>query len=214
MSIPATAFVYAIGHSVGPQKVGYSTNPRSRLHGIKRDAGDERLVIQGAFPVAQEWAIHAERMAHWLLREHHFRNEWFNCSPAEAAAAVEQAASMHYDGADYVPTVTRPNALYDEQITLRLIRGTFAQIESVVGSRDRSDFIRTAITEALERREKAEKAKPWAGERLANKLREHSGESYPGASRFSPFVPISGVVLRLALIATSPLQIRGLSGAG
>lgn len=145
-----TAYIYVIGHDVGPQKVGYSVNPRSRISGIRNDSG-MAVVVQSAFPIAWQWAGHAERMAHWLLRHKHFRNEWFNCSPAEAAEAAKLATSMHYDGADYIPTVTRPNALYDEQITLRLLKGTFARIEEAVGNRDRADFIRAAIDAACEK---------------------------------------------------------------
>lgn len=144
------AYVYAVGHDVGPQKIGYSTRPQSRMRSLRAETG-QLVTVQAAYPIAREWAIHAERMAHWLLRAKHFRNEWFNCTPAEAEEAVKLATSINYDAADYVPTVVRPNALYDEQITLRLVRGTFARIEEVVGSRDRADFIRAAIDDACER---------------------------------------------------------------
>lgn len=151
VSLTERAFLYVVGHRDGPQKVGYSIDPPKRVRGIRDDASDQTLPIYRTFPVYRYWAGHAERMAHWLLREHHWRLEWFNCTPEQAAEAAERAAGLHYAGTDHIPTTCRPNKLYDEMLTLRLRKGTLARMDAATGTPERAQFVREAIDAAIER---------------------------------------------------------------
>jgi hypothetical protein len=99
----------------------------------------------------------AEHYAHWLLREHHYENEWFNVTEAEALAAVEHAlrpeAMEAYDEREIIPSIT----LYRKQgelFSVRLPKGTTVRLRSVLGSEGHSDFIRTAVEAELKRRER------------------------------------------------------------
>jgi hypothetical protein len=152
--LDAPACVYVMGHRCGPQKVGYTGDLKLRLQHIRRDTRDAALPIFAHFEIATRWALHAERMAHWFLRDHAIRKEWFDVSPETAAAAVERAVSLAYEGMDLIPPVVPTGgAAYPEHATGRFKKGTFARMEAVSGSRDRAQFIREAVERELERRE-------------------------------------------------------------
>jgi hypothetical protein len=87
---PAQAYAYVIGAIDGPQKIGVATTPTQRL--VMLQSGNAAsLVLSGAIPMSRAEAFAVERQAHWLLRDDRLRGEWFDVSPGEALAAVQQA---------------------------------------------------------------------------------------------------------------------------
>lgn len=148
------SFVYVIGHDIGPQKIGFTDDLAYRLKCLQRQEGSRALAVFKAYEVPSAEALKAERMAHWLLRDKMVRSEWFDVTPQEAAAAVEKAVARDYTATDAVPPVQpRGRVLWPEHAMGRFPKGTFARIEALVGSSDRSDFFREAVAEKLERAE-------------------------------------------------------------
>jgi hypothetical protein len=116
-----------------------------------------------ALPVPGGWALAAERYAHWLLREHHLRGEWFNVSITQARAAISAAAQRDYDAMvrqQYLipPAVVPGQIRYAEHTKNRFAAGTMLRIDAV-GAPSRADFVREAVERELKRRE-ALKRKP------------------------------------------------------
>ncbi len=90
-SPPPWRYVYVIGPAIGLQKVGLATDPRQRLATLQT-AVPFNLVLHAAVRVPFAEAHKVERRAHRLLADVCARNEWFHATPAEAIAAVEEAA--------------------------------------------------------------------------------------------------------------------------
>ncbi len=89
---PPWRYVYVIGPVAGLQKVGLATDPRSRLAALQT-AVPFNLVLHAAVRVPFGDAHAVERRAHRLLADVCARNEWFHATPAEAIAAVQDAAN-------------------------------------------------------------------------------------------------------------------------
>ncbi|WP_449411130.1 GIY-YIG nuclease family protein [Methylobacterium komagatae] len=101
-------YVYAIGHDVGPQKIGISNHPPTRARALKV-AGQPHYTVHAAIVVRAEHARRIEKMAHCLLRHVALGYERFAVTPAEAEAAIVEAIFWHaeergdpsdYDGED------------------------------------------------------------------------------------------------------------------
>jgi hypothetical protein len=94
---PAERFVYVIGATDGPQKIGIAANPTTRLAGIQTGSA-LRLEVFALVAVAQAEARAVEAHAHSLLQDRRIRGEWFDVSPAEARCAVERAVVAVREG--------------------------------------------------------------------------------------------------------------------
>jgi len=86
------AFVYVIGSEDGPQKIGMSANPASRLRGLQTSS-PHRLKLLAAVDVPATDAVAVERHAHAALSLHHLLGEWFRVTPDQAVTAVQEAAA-------------------------------------------------------------------------------------------------------------------------
>lgn len=96
------------------------------------------------------YALYAERYAHWLLRDRHFRNEWFNVEPDAAIEAVDKAAALDF------PKIGRIPSLLDRKNLFRIKSDVLLSIDAVLAEdEDRTDFIREAVERELKRRERA-----------------------------------------------------------
>lgn len=83
------AYIYVLGDEGGPCKVGWAHDVARRSRTVPVPAG--RIEIAYRASIAYKFALYAERYAHWVLREHHFRNEWFNVGTKVAIDAVDKA---------------------------------------------------------------------------------------------------------------------------
>jgi hypothetical protein len=152
------AYIYAMGTSDGPTKIGYSLSPKRRLKDIQRIAGKD-IVVTGTWPVGARIALNAERYVHWQLRERHIRGEWFNASRAEIIAAVEAAISRtgEFDPNAVIPSIDPGDRLpeHPEQILTRFPKGTKDSIDAVLEAKEkRADLIREAVGKEIRRRER------------------------------------------------------------
>lgn len=102
-----TAYLYVVGMPDGPNKIGYAQSPPARLKAIVREERNDKIVLVQMFAINARWALSAERYAHWLLRDRHFRHEWFNVSRAEAVAAAKAAVAIDYAQMDrnFIPPI-------------------------------------------------------------------------------------------------------------
>ena len=108
---PPTRYVYVIGPAAGLQKVGLATDPRSRLAALQTACPfDLHLHVAVAVPFGEAHAI--ERRAHRALARACVRNEWFSVTPAEAVAAVQEAADPP-EKAPTLPDEWQPRATPD-----------------------------------------------------------------------------------------------------
>ena len=86
-------YVYVIESEAGPQKVGHSGDPQSRLL---------QLMTGHPFGLEVVHTVHhadaplLEKIAHRILDKHKIagRREWFKCSRADAIAAVDAAVDI------------------------------------------------------------------------------------------------------------------------
>ncbi len=83
-------FIYVIGPLEGAQKVGLTTDLKSRLAALQT-ACSQDLVLHVAVRVPFDEAHVIERRAHRMLVQTHVKNEWFDTTPARAISAVLQA---------------------------------------------------------------------------------------------------------------------------
>lgn len=88
--LPEQAYIYIIGPSDGPQKIGKAADPQSRLQ-LFQTGNHLALSISATFAVTRDEVTAIERYAHCLLSEYRVRGEWFNVSPTEAANAIQRA---------------------------------------------------------------------------------------------------------------------------
>lgn len=154
--LPAQSYVYVIGDANGPQKVGFAADPKRRLALFRTgNIGDLRIAL--AAPVSRDLARHAERFAHWLLRDHHARGEWFSVSPEMAMAAVEQAivAVLNGQRAPLLPIHTPPGKpkIFHGAMHVRLPKDTKARIDALRGSMRQGDYVRILLLDAIKRAE-------------------------------------------------------------
>jgi hypothetical protein len=149
MAAKAGAYLYVLGIDGGPYKVGWAEDVKRRAKYLTYPAGSKE--IAHTVPVPYKYALYAERYAHWLLRDHHYRNEWFNVDLEKAVEAVTKAVSLDFKRMGLIPT------LLDRHTAFRFEAGTMARIDAVLdhGSMEkRSAFIREAVERELKRRER------------------------------------------------------------
>ncbi|MHC2867935.1 hypothetical protein ACVIYH_009068 [Bradyrhizobium diazoefficiens] len=143
------AYLYVLGAVGGPCKVGWSQNVKRRSQYVENPAGETDIIHIA--PIAYRYALYAERYAHWLLRDAHYRNEWFNVEPAAAIDAANKAVALDFKRMGLIP------ALLDRHTAFRFEAGTMARIDAVLdvdAKEKRAAFIREAVERELKRREK------------------------------------------------------------
>jgi T5orf172 domain len=150
-------FIYVIGASDGPQKIGVAVDVKKRLQGIQTGS-HLPVTLASAEAVEADVAIHVENYAHWILREQRLSGEWFRVTPEQAKQAVHEAVEAVAKGERKERVkrakVGRPR-LWAEDMQARFAEGTFARIDAVKGEKeDRTDFIREAVERELKRRER------------------------------------------------------------
>ncbi|MCS3692049.1 hypothetical protein ABIF07_001035 [Bradyrhizobium elkanii] len=154
---PDTAYLYVIGTSDGPVKIGHSLAPQRRLDDFRREGRE--VVLTGTWPLGRSIALAVERYVHWQLRERHIRGEWFNVPRPEVLSAIRLALSKinEIDGRYPIPALDRhgPKIRFAEHMKARFAEGTFARMDAVRDDgEDRTDFIREAVERELKRRER------------------------------------------------------------
>lgn len=82
-----TSYVYVVGVSTNPVKIGHASDVASRLCSLQIGCPDE-LVIHKAIPVIYGYAEIIERASHKLLSEHRRRGEWYNVDADVAISVV------------------------------------------------------------------------------------------------------------------------------
>jgi len=145
------AYLYVVGTTDGPTKIGYSMAPANRLKAYQREG--RKAFLAGQWPVGRRIALTAERYVHWQLREHHIRGEWFNVTQETAAKAIEAALakSAEFDPEQRIPSLDIHGS------HSRLPAGTLDRIDLALdqgANEKRSDFIRDAIERELKRRQR------------------------------------------------------------
>jgi hypothetical protein len=139
------AFLYVLGVAGGPCKIGWSESAERRAKYMAGAAGSKEIAYTTA--IEYRLALYAERYAHWLLRDHHFRNEWFNVEPDEAIAAVNTAKSLDFAKIGRIPPMLEHNNM------AKFPKGTLARIDEVLEEGEkRSDLVREAVERELKRR--------------------------------------------------------------
>ncbi len=140
-----TAYLYVLGDEEGPCKVGWAEDVARRSRTVAAPAG--RTEIAYTAPIAYKSALYAERYAHWVLRDHHFRNEWFNVSLAKAIGAVDRAVALDFKKVGRIPPLLEHNNM------ARFPKGTLMLMDAALYEGEkRSDLIREAIDRELKRR--------------------------------------------------------------
>ena len=89
-------FIYVIGPLEGAQKVGLTTDLKSRLAALQT-ACSQDLVLHVAVRVPFHQAHAIERRAHRMLVQLHVKNEWFDAAPEEAMSVVLNAVKLAED---------------------------------------------------------------------------------------------------------------------
>jgi hypothetical protein len=128
---------------------------------MRRAGHVEAVLLDRSVPFNSKVAFAAERYAHWLLREHHLGNEWFNVPRAVAAEAIRKATSpdimRDHDYHDTIPMIVRSrhNIKDGDNIMTRFPAGTRRRIVDLLGGADgMAAFIREAVEAELRRRER------------------------------------------------------------
>lgn len=154
-----TAYIYVMGFPEGgPCKIGYAMEPTKRVKQIAKKEG-RHVIVTGTWPVGRAIALATERYVHWVLRDHHFRGEWFSAPMETVVAAVEQALAngAYMDRYSTVPPVGQPHGDlgYGEHLPTKFPTGTRDAIAAVLNEGEtRSAFIRSAIDAELRKRER------------------------------------------------------------
>lgn len=81
-------YLYVIGSPLGPVKIGFSSNPRSRLAQI-RTASPVPVDIHACFDVGN-YPQEIERMVHFALRESRQAGEWFDIAAEQAVEVIKE----------------------------------------------------------------------------------------------------------------------------
>jgi len=87
----ATSFVYVVGTSTNPVKIGHGEDVATRICQLQIGNPDE-LILHKAVVVPWHLAAQVERDAHTLLAKYHRRGEWFNVDADFAAGLVTDLA--------------------------------------------------------------------------------------------------------------------------
>lgn len=81
-------FLYVIGPLSGPQKIGISKNPQSRLRSLQT-GHPSKLFLNHSIEVPDDRVRLLERMIHQDLSHRRTNGEWFDLSPTEAEELLE-----------------------------------------------------------------------------------------------------------------------------
>lgn len=81
-------FLYVIGPLDGPQKIGISKNPHSRLRSLQT-GHPNKLFLNHSIEVPKDRVRLLERMIHQDLSHRRTNGEWFDLSPKEAEELLE-----------------------------------------------------------------------------------------------------------------------------
>lgn len=159
------AYIYLMGvREGGPSKIGYANAPAKRLKQLEAHyKARGQFIMLGEWPVGARRAINVERYVHWLLRDRHFRGEWFNVSLDEVEVAVAKAIASPVQCMDEIPPldIRGKEPSFPEHISLGYPAGTVSRIDSVRGPDEtRAALIRQSVLAELERRERATPRKP------------------------------------------------------
>lgn len=84
------AFVYVITGPPDAVKVGFATDTRRRCIALQT-ASPHKLAVAYQLPVLENDAPAVEAHAHWLLRDHQVKGEWFGVAVTAAASAIRRA---------------------------------------------------------------------------------------------------------------------------
>lgn len=82
-----TAFIYIVGVTTNPVKIGRALDVRARLSSLQIGCPDE-LLLHHTFKVPAHLAEDVEKHLHVVLRAHHRRGEWFDIDAAQAYEVV------------------------------------------------------------------------------------------------------------------------------
>lgn len=155
------AYLYVLGVPGGPHKIGYSYRPEARVKAMARE-GHQGVFLAGQWPVGARIVQAAERYVHWLLRDRHLKNEWFNVTREEAEDAVRRAMTPEVlnslDRYDMIPPLTQPDKglKYGEYVRTKFPAGTRGRIVAALNpGEQQADMFREAVEAELRRREKA-----------------------------------------------------------
>lgn len=99
-----TAFIYAFSMPEGPTKIGRSISVLRRKKEIEKDRNCS-VVIVGEWPMGHSRAEAAERYIHWLIRDKHIANEWFDIKKDEALSVITKALTDPWDARYIVPSI-------------------------------------------------------------------------------------------------------------
>lgn len=151
-------YLYAMAMPVGgPIKIGYSADPDRRVRDFQRQ-GYESIFLFAKWPVGKMMGLAAERYAQWLLRDHHYRGEWFNVTREHAAEVIQIAGSAVLDRWNKIPPidVQSRKIQHGEHIPVKHEMGTRDAIVAVLLEGEcQTDFIRDAVAAEIKRRERA-----------------------------------------------------------
>lgn len=154
------AYIYVLGVPGGPHKIGYSYRPEDRVKAMERE-GHMGVFLAGQWPVGARIVHAAERYVHWLLRDRHLKNEWFNVTREEAEEAVRKAMTPEVlnalDPFHMIPSATLPDKgnRYGEYVRTKFPSGTRERIKAVLLPDEQpADLYRAAVVAEIERRER------------------------------------------------------------
>jgi hypothetical protein len=161
---PDDKFLYVMGLLDGPVKIDTCSDPDARMRQIRSKEGRKDVFLVETVPVDPGWNIHAERYAHWQLRDYHFGGEWFGVPSAKAVEAIKAAAEIGLVGMPLLPPLTgkwRPPLPYDA--------GLRDRIDAVLeGGGSRTAFMEAACEREIKRREAAKERKRRKGAVMKN----------------------------------------------
>lgn len=83
--------VYVIAEAAGCVKIGISDKPHWRAEAMQTGNSRRLTVLYSTAPFARSFALSIEQTAHAILSRRRVHREWFNCAPAVAIAAIQQA---------------------------------------------------------------------------------------------------------------------------
>jgi hypothetical protein len=99
----ATSFVYVVGPTSNPVKIGRAEDVATRLCQLQIGNADE-LILHRAIPMPRGVEYLVEAQVHDRLTDRRRRGEWFNIDAAEAIAVVSEIATRvteeYYDSLD------------------------------------------------------------------------------------------------------------------
>lgn len=156
---PDTVYLYVMGFEEGgPVKVGFAQCPETRRKQLAAKEG-ETLIVLGFAPQAAMKAHCTERYVHWLLRERHFKGEWFNVDKQTALAAVHDGIAkwQTVNAPWFVPAIDKvgKGLGYKQHISTLFPDGYRHTLDAALApGESRSDLIREAIEAELKRRER------------------------------------------------------------